>query len=153
MRILIIAVVGALAFAGSAAAETHVDRTPFDGGFTNPCTGESFQAHGTVVHSVSTATVHHNLWSVELFAFEHVEGLTADGVHYDVPNWNALVKVVNADGSTSTRFEAVQQFVRDGDDPAFADGDDLTIHVTSRFDVDASGNITRQESQTTQTCS
>jgi hypothetical protein len=153
MRILVLASasVAALALAGGAAADTF-ERTPFEGSFTNPCTGETFSASGMVTHQVVTQERHRGVSMTETFEFEHVEGTTANGVHYTVPNQNTLVQIVNADGSTESRFEAVQQFIRDGDDPSFPGGDDLTIRVSTLLVTDAQGNILHQDSQTTLEC-
>ena len=153
MRTLLIASVAALVLVGNGAAGTTVERTPFDGSFTNPCTNETFNAQGTILHQLKTDTLSDgSTLDVEKFKFVDVDGTTADGVHYVVPSKNERRVLTRPDGSGSFSFEATQSFVRDGDVPDFPDGDDLEIHVLSSFDVDAAGNISNQIFETTLVC-
>jgi hypothetical protein len=154
MRILLVVSVVALALAGTSAAGTTVEKTLFEGSFTNPCTNETFAAHGTVLHKVKTETLSDgSTLVVEKFKFLHVEGMTPEGVHYVVPNKNVRRELVRADGSSSSSFEATESFVRDGEGADFPNGDDLELHVFSSFDVDAAGNVSNQVFETTLTCS
>jgi hypothetical protein len=153
MRTLLIASVAALVLAGTGAAGTTVERSLFEGSFTNPCTNETFAAHGTILHKIKTDTLDDgSILVVEDFKFIDVEGTTVDGVHYVVPNKNVRRVLTRPDGSSSFSFEASQSFVRDGDSPDYPNGDDLEIHVVSSFDVDAAGNVTNQVFETTLVC-
>src|SRR6266540_282323 len=99
MRLLVIFSIAALAFAGPGAASTTDEVTPFEGSFTNPCTGETFDAQGTVLHQLRSDTLHGGATAltVESFEFQHVEGTTETGVRYEVPNENTLRQAVFAD--------------------------------------------------------
>src|SRR5712691_1404163 len=143
----VVLVTAALALAGTAAANTAVPTsTPivFDG--VNPCTGEYFAGNGNL-HFLTSGNL-----STGGIAQSHIEanlqGLQAvtipGGKKYVVVDTSSQTLVFDTTDAAPFHetFEFLVQFIRQGEDGTFINGDDFYEHFLAHATVNANGTVT-----------
>ena len=151
IAVLVVAVVALALPASKAAAQptTHLP-VPFVG--FNPCTGEAFAGAG-FMHVKTTFTTAPNFHvSVEV-NIESAQGTTVTGVRYVAPFQNSFHQIMDSDFvPANATSEEMMQFIRQGEDGTLVLGDDFYVRTKFHFTVNANGEMTVDNLETTCTC-
>ena len=151
IAVLVVAVV-ALALPASKAAAQPTTHLPITFVGANPCTGEAFAGAG-FLHLKTTLTTAPNFHLSVETNIESVQGTTVTGLRYAAPSQNSYHQIMDSDSvPANATSEEMVQLIRQGEDGSFVLGDDFYIRSKLHFTVNANGQMTVDNLETTFTC-
>ena len=149
--VLVMAVV-ALALSASKAAAQPTTHLPVPIVGFNLCTGEAFAGAG-FLHVRTTLTTAPNFHMGVEVNLESAQGTTVTGVRYVAPSQNSFHQIIDSDFvPANATSEEMLQFIRQGEDGSFVLGDDFYVRTKLHVTVNANGEMTVDNLETTFTC-
>ena len=149
--VLVVAVV-ALALPASKAAAQPTTHLPVPFVLFNPCTGEAFAGAG-FMHVRTTVTTAPNFHLGVEVNLESAQGTTVTGVRYVAPFQNSFHQIMDTDFvPANATSEEMLHFIRQGEDGTLVLGDDFYVRTKFHYTVNANGEMTVDNLETTSTC-